>query len=736
MPNVALYRTEDGGKDHPDRPRRARRRRLSPGVDRSQGLHPRSSLGVDQGATISLDRGQTWTSWYNQPTAQLYHVTTDNQFPYIIYGAQQDTGSAAVHSRSDDGLITPRDWFPPAAARAATWRHRPKDPNIIYLSQAYGGVSRFNLRTSFSQDVTPWPQQNFGVDINLRKYRDPWTPVLLFSPIDKTSLYLGTQFVMKTLDGGLHWEIVSPDLTGSTQHPGDKKPEGPPTVENAKQRGYGVVFTIAPSSLNGNLIWAGSDTGLIHLTRDGGKNWKDVTPTGIGDWSKISLIEASHFDPAEAYAAVDRHRLDDQRPYLYRTRDYGTTWQLITDGIGASSFLRAVREDPQIRGLLFAGTELGAYVSFDDGDHWQSLQLNLPTVSIHDLTIHGDDLVVATHGRAFWILDDIAPLRQVHDALKAEGSWFYRPATAIRVDNDSFLGSPLPPEEPTAKNPPSGAVIDYYLKTAAEHIKLEIFDDKQNLVRSFSSDDPPEPKHAARPIAERWFPKPEILETAPGLHRFVWNLAWGDLGGNAADQASGEEYRAPRAPRAIPGNYQARLTIDGKTLAQPLKIVMDPRSPATPRDLEQQLQLSRQIFAEAISSRQVLAEIRSVQKQLSDLEPTLGADRGDVKSAVLQLETEIHKILAGSEDSPTNAAGLENASSGLASALAAVESGDRAVPSQAIALYHESSEALKLRIADWNHVKTNWLPQLNQHLRQKNMAPIAISEIVEEVDEG
>ncbi len=734
VPNVALYRSEDGGKT-------ISIVRGAPGGDDYHQLwiDPKDSsrmiLGTDQGATISLDHGQTWSSWYNQPTAQFYHVITDNQFPYVVYGTQQDTGSAAVRSRSDAGLITPRDWFPAGGSESGYMAPDPKDPNIIYLSQAYGGVSRFNLRTSFSQDVSPWPQQNFGVDINVRKYRDPWAPVLLFSPIDNKTIFLGTQYVMKTLDGGLHWEIISPDLTGATQQPGDKKPEGPPTVENAKQRGYGVVFTIAPSSLNGNLIWAGSDTGLIHLTRDGGKNWKDVTPAGVGDWSKISLIEASHFDPAEAYAAVDRHRLDDQKPYLYRTRDYGATWQLITDGIGASSFLRAVREDPQTRGLLFAGTELGAYVSFDDGDHWQSLQLNLPTVSIHDLTIHGDDLVVATHGRAFWILDDIAPLRQVHDALKAEGPWFYRPATAIRVDNDSFLGSPLPPEEPTAKNPPNGAVIDYYLKTAAEHIKLEIFDDKQNLVRSFSSDDPREPKRAARPIDDRWFPKPEILKTAPGLHRFVWNLAWGDPS-NAADPASGDEYRAPRAPRAIPGNYQARLTIDGKTSAQPLKIVMDPRSPATPRDLEQQLQLGRQIFAEAISSRQVLAEIRSVQKQLSDLETKLGGDHGDVKSAALQLETEIHKILAGSEDPPTNAAGLENASSGLASALAAVESGDRATPSQAIALYHQCSEALKLRIADWNHVKTNWLPQLNQHLRQKNMAPIAISAIVEEVDEG
>jgi photosystem II stability/assembly factor-like uncharacterized protein len=734
MPNVALYRSEDGGKT-------ISVVRGAPGGDDYHQIwvDPKDSsrmvLATDQGTTISLDHGETWSSWYNQPTAQFYHVITDDQFPYVVYGAQQDTGSAAVRSRTDSGQITPRDWFPASGSESGYIAPDPKDPNILYVSGTYGDVTRFNIRTSFSQDITPWPMQEFGVDINARKYRDPWTPVLLISPFDKKTLYLGTQYVMKTLDGGLHWEIISPDLTGSTQRPGDKKPQDPPTVENAKQRGYGVVYTIAPSSLNGNLIWAGSDTGLIHLTRDGGKTWKDVSPNGIGDWSKISLIEASHFDPAEAYAAVDRHRLDDQKPYLYRTRDYGTTWQLITDGIGASSFLRAVREDPQTRGFLFAGTELGIYVSFDDGDHWQSLQLNLPAASVPDMVIHGDDLVVATHGRAFWILDNITPLRQAHDAVKAADSWLYRPATAIRVDNDVFLGSPLPPEESTAKNPPNGAVIDYYLKAAANHIKLEILDEKQNLVCSFCSDHAREQKRPPLPIAERWFPKPENLETSPGMHRFVWNLSW-RTGANGEDQSSDDEYRAPRGPRAVPGTYQARLTVDGKTLAQPLKIVMDPRSPATPRDLEQQFQLGRQIFTETISGGKILAEIKSVQKQLSDLDQKLGGDHADLKSAVSQLQTEIRKILAGSEDPASNAVGLENASAGLASALAVVESGDRAAPSQAMALYHDSSQALKLRLADWNQFKTTRLPQLNQQLHQENMAPIAVSEIADEAELG
>ncbi len=525
IPNVALFRSEDGGKT-------ISVLRGAPGGDDYHQIwvDPKDSsrmiLATDQGVTISLNYGETWSSWYNQPTAQMYHVITDDQFPYVVYGTQQDSGSAAVRSRGDSGLITPRDWFPASGSESGYIAPDPKDPNILYVTGTFGDVTRFNLRTALSQEISPWPLPNFRVEINARKFRDPWTPVLVFSPFDKKTLYLGTQYVMKTLDGGLHWENISPDLTGVTQTAGDKKLEGPATVENAKQRGYGVVYAIAPSGLNGSLIWAGTDTGLIHLTRDGGKTWKDVSPKGLSDWSKISQIEASHFDPAVAYAAVDRHRLDDQKPYIYRTRDYGQSWQLIADGIGGSSFLRAVREDPQTRGLLFAGTELGIYVSFDDGDRWQSLQANLPMAAIHDLVIHGDDLVVATHGRSFWILDDITPLRQVRDAMKAEGAWLYRPETAFRIDADRFIGTPLPPEEPAAKNPPNGAVLDYYLKNRAEHIKIEILDQKQNIVRSFSSDDPQQ-KRQPRPIADRWFPEPQIVETTIGFHRFRLGLELG-----------------------------------------------------------------------------------------------------------------------------------------------------------------------------------------------------------------
>jgi photosystem II stability/assembly factor-like uncharacterized protein len=728
VPNVALYRSEDGGKT-------IAVLRGAPGGDDYHQLwiDPRNSasmvLGVDQGTSISLNRGQTWSSWYNQPTAQFYHVTTDSQFPYVVYGAEQDSGSAAVPSRTDHGSITPRDWFLPGGSESGYLVVDASDPNIIYLTDTYGSIARFNRRTELSQNISPWPATAFAEEINQRKYRDPWTPVLASSPLEPGALYLGTQYVMKTVDGGLHWETISGDLTGvspDARSGEEKKPPTPPSLEKAEHSGYGVVFTIAPSPLDRNLIWAGSDTGLIHITRDGGKNWKDVTPHELSAWSKISLIEASRFGAGVAYAAVDRARLDDQTPYIYRTRDFGATWQLITNGIQAPAFLRAVREDPQNQALLFAATEFGVYVSFDDGDHWQSLQLNLPVTGVRDLTIHGDDLVAATFGRSFWILDNITPLRQALDAAEknAGGAWLYRPETAVRIDSDSYLGTPLPPEEPVGENPPDGAILDYFLPSPAKGVQLEILDGQQNIVRKFSSEDKI-PMHQPVPVAERWFRKPEVVEKNAGMHRFVWDLAWGSSGGPSVDEDS--ESSDPSGPKVMPGTYEVRLTVDGKTQDQSLKIMMDPRSPATALSLAQQFRLGRQMYGEITQALRELAEIKSVEKQLDEIQPKVkrqaGAHSAQLGSSVVEAQSAIENILANKKHADADP-GLEDACAGLISAFRVVKTGDRAVPSQAMAVYNESSQQVKGRITEWERFKQTRLLRLNEQLRKAHLTPV------------
>ena len=734
IPNVALYRSEDGGKT-------ITIVRGAPGGDdyHQIWIDPEDSanmaLGTDQGATISLDRGQTWSTWYNQPTAQIYHVTTDNQFPYVVYGTQQDSGSVAIPSRTDHGQVTPRDWFTVGPSESGYIVIDSEDPNLVFLTGSYGGVYRFNRRTGLSQDISPWPVSIFDTEIDRRKYRAPWTPVLVASPVDSRALFLGTQYLMKTLDGGLHWEKISPDLTGSAVESEHTRTDGPPTIANAKSLGYGVLCTVAPSYLDRDVIWAGSDTGLIHISRDGGKTWKEVTPKGLTDWGRISMIEASHFDAAVAYAAVDRSIVDDQSPYVYRTRDYGASWQQVSSGISTSAFVRAVREDTQTTGLLFAGTEFGVYISFDYGDHWQSLQLNLPVSSVRDLTIHGDDLVIATHGRSFWILDNITPLRQALQAAaaaEANRPWLFQPATAIRIDNDAFVSTPLPPEEPTAENSPTGAIIDYFLKSPAAKVTLEILDAGQNLVRSFSSDDQSSAQHILLPVAERWFSKPQIVERTPGLHRFIWDLKFGSSGGPSADNEA--DFHNPSGPKVVPGIYQIRLTADGRTVTRKLEVKMDPRSAATSETLAQQLQLGRQMFLETVEARRALAEINSVQTQLANLQQTRGNQNPTLNSALADAQLSFAKLFARQRDDPEQSPRLQDNYKDLTSVLRAVEGGDRAIPSQAVAAYRESSQQIQSRIAEWTSFKKTKLPQINSLLRAAGVTVINIAQIEDDVE--
>ena len=719
IPNVAFYRSEDGGKT-------ISIVRGAPGGDdyHDVWVDPKNSnhliLGCDQGTSVSIDRGRTWSTWYNQPTAQMYHVTTDNQFPYVVYGAQQDTGSIGIYSRTDHQQIRAQDEFPVGGGESGWMVVDPRDPNILYATGAYGGAVRYDRLTSLSQDISPWPYSSFSLDIPARKYRAPWTPVLVQSQAEKGVLYMGTQYVLRTSDGGLHWAQISPDLTGAAAPSSGGTPQGPPTTENSKERGYGVVFSIAPSPLQAGVIWAGSDTGVLHLTRDGGKNWQNVTPPDLSDWSKITSIEASHFDPATAYVAVDRHRLDDDAPHLFRTRDYGKTWQATTTGIAPHSFLNAIRQDPQKQNLLFAATELGIYVSFDDGDHWQPLQLNLPYSSVRDAVVHDDDLIIATHGRGFWILDDITPLRQLSPGTKAQAVTFFTPENAIRVDNDSFLGTPLPPEEPTAKNPPEGAIIDYVLNSAATQITLDIFDANNKLVRHVRSDQKP-PSHPPMPIAESWITKPSRLETSSGMHRYAWDLRWGGAG-ESTNLDDDDDWGAPRPPRVTPGSYTLKLTADGKAYTQPLKVTMDPRSPATPEVLLQQQKLSLEIYGEAMQARKALAEMDALSKKLAALKPQLQNSHPQLLPQLTAVESAINAIRSGTPGPPTTISGLSAASSALVSALRAAENGDRTTPSQVLEVYHLADEASKTGLADWQKLQNGALPELKHSLQAQGMS--------------
>ena len=611
IPNVSLYRSTDAGKTFVAI-------KGAPGGDDYHALwidpaNPqRMIFGSDQGAGVSVDGGRTWSSWYNQPTAQFYHVAVDNEFPYHVYGAQQDSGSVFIISRSNDGSITFRDWHPAGAGESGYIAPDPSDPNIIYGGGTYGELFRYDRRTGQAQIIAPDAIRNFGEAHP--EHRFTWTSPLVFSPQDSHTLYFGSQNVLRSANQGNSWEKISPDLTGADPNAPE---QGPLTVQNAKARSHGVVYTIAPSSLSAGQIWAGTDSGLIQLTRDGGKNWSNVTPQGLSDWSKISIIDASHFDAGTAYAAVDRHRLDDLGPYIYRTHDFGKSWTRINTGIPEGAYVRVVREDPVRRGLLFAGTELGVFFSSNDGGSWQPLRLNMPASPVHDLVIKDNDLVAATHGRAFWILDDISPLRQLTAEVQAAPAHLFQPSTAMRIRASTNHDTPLPAEEPAGENPPPGAIFYYYLKSPAQNeVKLEVLDAKGQVVRSYSGKDQPFRPSTLPAFPAYWFRPAEPLSTAAGMHRFVWDIRYSappvaQPGYSMSTVAGGDVPREPEGPQALPGSYQVRLTVGGTAYVQPLHLIMDPRVKAFPQDLEKQFVLEQKLVQALQQANQAVEEIHA-----------------------------------------------------------------------------------------------------------------------------
>jgi photosystem II stability/assembly factor-like uncharacterized protein len=712
VPNVALLRSTDGGATFSVL-------KGQPGGDdyHEMWIDPqapqRMIVGSDQGAVVTLDGGRSWSSWYNQPTAQFYHVAVDDAFPYRVYGAQQDAGTAAVKSRSDFGEITFRDWAPVGAGESGYIAPDPLNPDIVYGGDTYGGVHRFDRATGQSQDIAPWPAPTFGQAMPQRKYRFTWTSPIVFDRKDPRTLYIGAQMLLATRDGGLSWRAISPDLTGAHPAPGDT---GPVSVANAAARGYGVIYTIAPSPVAAGNIWTGTDDGLIQRTTDGGAHWKDVTPEGLPPWSAISLLEASPFDTAVAYAAVDRHRLDDFSPWIFRTRDGGGHWTRITQGIAPQAYAQAVRADPARPGLLYAGTELGVYVSFDDGDHWQSLQFNLPTVSVRDLAVHDNDLVAATHGRSFWILDDLTPLRQLSDSVLRAGAHLFAPERAVRLRRSVSNDTPIPPEEPHGENPPAGAAIDYLLPPAAGPVTLQIEDARGNVVRNFSSEDHPaamEPGPAPQ-IAAEWLPRAEALPHAPGLNRFVWDLRYPAPairdGYSIAAIAGQGTVQEPEGPLVLPGEYRVRLTAGGRTLTQTLRVVMDPRVGVADSALASQVRLALEIWNAMGEQRTLQAGVAAVRDQLH----ALAARRLDAPTraalGAVQRATDSLARSAGAGD----LAGLETT----------VESADREPTQQARELFAEVRGGLAAATARWQQLVTKDLPALNARLRRSGAPPV------------
>jgi len=609
--SIVTWKSTDGGKTWTGF-------RGAPGGDDYQNIwiNPHDpgiiALTSDQGAIITVNGGQSWSSWYNQPTAQLYHVNADNAFPYRLCSGQQESGSVCISSRGNDGEITFRDWHPVDAEEYGYVVPDPLDPDIIFG----GKLTRYDRRTTQGQNIMPVP-------LGAPDFRVIRTAPIVFSPHDPHVMYFAANTLWETRDGGRSWKQISPDLTRKAfAIPATVGIYTSDPAAQPKQRG--VIYALALSPVDKGRMWAGTDDGLIWITTDGGANWENITPPQLQPWQKVSVLEASHSDPLTAYAAVNTLRLDDLRPHIYRTRDSGKTWMEITTGIPANENVNSVREDPQRRGLLFAGSERSVYVSFDDGDHWQSLRVNMPATSMRDLLIKDNDLAVATHGRGFWILDDITPLRQLDDKVVASSAYLFAPERAYRVRWNTNSDTPLPPDVAAGQNPPDGAIFNYYLKSASSApVTLEIVDSSGKTVRRFSSADPAPPPDPQLAIPEYWLRPPEKLSSAAGFHRFVWDMHYAPVPGVKAEYpiAAVYENTAPQAtsPWILPGKYTVVLTVEGRRYTQPLTVEMDPRVKTSLADLQRQFELSQRVYEDLLALQPVVDEAAKASAQLKQM---------------------------------------------------------------------------------------------------------------------
>ncbi len=648
--NTAMYESTDGGRHFTSI-------KGSPSGDdfHSLWLDPenpnRMIIGVDQGASISMDGGKTWTPWFNEPDAQIYRLTTDNRFRYHIYATQQDSGSLEIPSRSRRGILSNHSWNPTAGGEAGYALPDPLDPHIVFGTDIGGSVSRYDSLTGDSQNISPWIYNTFGTPLPLARYRYPWVVPLAFSPENPHILYLGAQIVWQSDNDGQSWKIVSPDLTGAHGSKPASHPLPKPTLQNATALGYGTIYSLAPSPLRFGEIWVGTTNGRVWLTRNSGHHWQQVTPAGLGPWSRINRIQASPFSAATAYLAVDRDRVNDDHPYIYRTTDFGRHWTLLTKGIPSDDYVHVVRADPKRRGLLFAGTEFGLYVSFNHGHLWQPFNLNLPTTAIHDIAVHGNDLIVGTHGRGIWVLDDITSLFQDEPGIARKTAFLYQPETTYRIPRIRFRAEPFPPEVPHAKNPPAGAIVDYYLKSqVTSPITLTIANSSGTVLRVFSSTT----RHYPQPLGLAPFPrfwKAPInrLPDHTGLNRFVWHLRtrrpWALHYGWSGPGLLHNTPVNPQGPLVPPGRYRLILQVDGHRYERPLVVRLDPNSHLSAQEAWVQYRLAAQA-ANAVTA--ITARSRALGKLLAEVRERIQSSHGNSREQLIHFSQHVKQLLQAS----------------------------------------------------------------------------------------
>ncbi|HYK88124.1 MAG TPA: glycosyl hydrolase, partial [Acidobacteriota bacterium] len=666
------------------------------------------------------DGGKTWTTLENQPTAQFYHVTTDSRFPYYIYGAQQDNTTVAIASMDDEGVIGRQDWYSVGGGECGYIAVDPRDSNIVYAG-AEGTLTRFDKSTEQARDISVWPLDVSGHGAEDLKYRFQWTSPTILSPHNPDVLYTAAQMVFESTDHGSSWKAISGDLTRNDKS--RQKPSGGPlTRDITSVEYYDTVFALAESPVKRGMLWAGTDDGLIYLTQDGGQNWTKVTPKQLPEWSMISIIEPSPHDAGSAYIAVDRHKLDDYRPYIYKTGDYGRSWLPITGGIPESTYVHAVREDPKRKGLLFAGTEIGVFFSLDNGEQWQPLQLNLPAAPVHDLAVKNNDLVVATHGRSFWVLDDITPLRQIDEKTIREGMVLFAPQQAVRLHYPDEIDR----RRPVGDNPPSGAIIDYCLGTPPKgEVTIQILDSRGKAVRTLSSvekkeeEQPPEWPDQIREI--------RTIPAAGGMNRCIWNLRYDD-----PVKVPGAFYSGvgPRGPLVPPGMYEIRLTADGQTRSASLEVIADPRTKCAPGDLEKQFALALQVYQSVNADHEAVNRIRDLKSQIEDLhnrfqgetklKPVLEAAEA-LERKLTPVEEELIQVnMKGSE---ANLAFPNKLNEELDSFAMSVESADAVPTQQQYEVYKLLSEQLSGQIRRLDAILKHDLPAFSDIVKRYN-APL------------